>query len=93
MKIEKLIISELKNYSQDNNFCDTTPLFGNEGLLDSMGLVNLIVTLEERIQEEYEILITIADEKAMSRSESPFRNVSTLAEYIEELLIDEKAHV
>ena len=48
-----------------------------------MGLVNVIIDIESRFLDEgYEISLT--SEKAMSRRNSPFRTISTLAEFIEE---------
>ena len=76
-----------KNPTADHN------IYGSEGLLDSMGLVNLVVALEERIQDEYDVPITIADERAMSQNNSPFRTVGSLAEYIEDLLLEEEKSV
>jgi acyl carrier protein len=57
-------------------------LFGRGGALDSLGLVNLILLVEERISDQYGVALTLADERAMSQEKSPFRNVQTLAEYI-----------
>ncbi|SVD97781.1 uncharacterized protein METZ01_LOCUS450635 [marine metagenome] len=68
-------------------------IFGSEGLLDSMGLVNLVVTLEEQLQDEYCVAITLADERAMSQSESPFRTVGSLTKFIERLLREEGVSV
>jgi len=64
-------------------------IYGNDGKLDSLGLVNLIVSIEAAIDEELDSQIVIANEKAMSMKNSPFRNVDTLSEFILELL-DEK---
>lgn len=64
-------------------------LFGRESELDSLGLVNLIVSVEESINEVYSTSITIASEKAMSQKHSPFRSVETLAEYIDLLIKEE----
>ena len=61
-----------------------TVLFGNKGKLDSLGLVNLIVDIEQKIEEAFEIPITLADERALSQKRSPFRTIGTLADYIEE---------
>lgn len=61
-------------------------LFGSEGSLDSFGLVNLIVLIEESVNEKFECSITLADEKAMSLKRSPFRTVDSLANYIIEQL-------
>lgn len=68
---------------------DSTQLFGSKSKLDSMGLVSLIVTVERLIDEKYGKTITLASEKAFSRSSSPFRTVQTLSEYISELLAEE----
>ena len=61
-------------------------LFGKNGKLDSLGLINLIVAIEQNIEDEFETSITLADEKAMSQEHSPFRNVGSMVDYIEILL-------
>ncbi len=58
-----------------------TPLFGREGVLDSMGLVRLIVEVEQALEDEYGSPVSLADEKAMSQRSSPYRTVGTLAAY------------
>lgn len=63
-----------------------TVFLASEGGLDSLGLVSLIVATEERIADVLEIELTIADAKAMSRKNSPFKNVDTLSDYILDLL-------
>ena len=68
---------------------DSTQLFGSKSKLDSMGLVSLIVTVERLIDEKYGKTVTLASEKAFSRTSSPFRTVQTLSEYISELLAEE----
>lgn len=67
-----------------------TPLFGKNGVLDSLSLVNLIVQVEEDISENFNCPIILTSEKAMSRKISPFLTVGTLTDYIEELLSDAK---
>jgi acyl carrier protein len=57
-------------------------LYGRTGKLDSLGLVNLIVVTERRIEEEFGVAVTLADEKAVSQETSPFRTAKTFAEYI-----------
>ena len=59
-----------------------TVLFGRGSKLDSLGLVGLIVEVEQGIAEEFDAEITLADEKAMSQKSSPFRTVDTLVDYI-----------
>jgi len=64
-------------------------LYGQGGRLDSLELVSLIVAVEHKITKEFGIAITLADERAMSQENSPFRTLSSLYDYIC-LLLDEK---
>ena len=46
-------------------------MFGSDGFLDSLGLVTLLVNIEQKIEASFNMTITIADEKAMSLRRSP----------------------
>jgi acyl carrier protein len=70
------------------NAHEKTKIFGTNGVLDSVGIVFLITELEEKISDDFDCDITLADEKAMSQVTSPFRNVETLAKYIEQLVTE-----
>ena len=91
-KIEKIIIEALNEINEElenENLYDITKetkLYGGNGALDSLALVSLITDLEERISDEFEKDIILADEKAMSQRTSPFRSVETLTNYIQKLL-------
>ncbi len=63
-----------------------TELFGRTGRLDSLGFVTFIVALEQKVDREFGALISLTDERAMSRTVSPFKTVETLAEYVSGLL-------
>ena len=63
---------------------EDTALYGASSLLDSVDLVNLLLTLEEALEDEFDIAFVIANEKALSQKNSPFRTVATLANYITE---------
>jgi acyl carrier protein len=63
-----------------------THLFDKQGKLDSIGLVNFIVSLEQALADEFGVAVTLADEKAFSRQTSPFRTVDSLADYVMEHL-------
>ena len=63
-------------------------LFGGSAL-DSMGLVRFIVMVEERIEDEMDVSLTLASEKAMSRKRSPFRTLQSLADFIDECLAEQ----
>ncbi|MFW2525515.1 hypothetical protein ACN5O8_07285 [Aliarcobacter butzleri] len=91
-KIENIIIESLKECNQElenaelNNTTNKTRLYGEKSVLDSIGLVYLITDIEEKISDEFSKNIVLADEKAMSQKTSPFRDVETLAKYIQNLL-------
>jgi acyl carrier protein len=61
---------------------EDTHLIGQNGLLSSMGLVNLILDVEQQVNDRYGVLISLVDERAMSQTHSPFGTVGRLADYI-----------
>lgn len=63
----------------------TSPLLGDNGILDSLRLVTVVAELEARIESITGAPITIADARALSRRHSPFRSVDTLVTYLGEL--------
>jgi len=91
-KIESTIIDALIELNEEleneqlNNPTSETKLYGGNGALDSLALVSLITDLEDRISEEFDQDIVLADEKAMSQRTSPFRNVQSLTNYIANLI-------
>ncbi len=60
-------------------------LFGADGVLDSIGLVSLVVAVEERLVAEG-IDVALADERALSQRNSPYRSVASLAAYAADLV-------
>lgn len=60
---------------------EETRLFGADGILDSMGLVSLVVALEQAIQDRFGKTVGLATEKALSMRNSPYRSVGTLADF------------
>ncbi len=65
-----------------------TRLIGPGGVLDSLGLVTLIVELEDRLFSDHGVSVTLADDRAMSQERSPFLTVDTLSRYIAVVLVD-----
>ncbi len=89
MKIVLDSVAELNLQLDDSQQLEISPdtqLFGRGSRLDSLGLVNLIVLVEEKIADSFGKTLTIADERAMSQKSSPFRTIRTLAEYLFSLL-------
>jgi len=91
-KIIELIYTSIDELNEQNEAdsqltkTESTIIFGKDSNIDSLGLVNLIVSLEQYVNDEFNVEISLADERAMSQENSPFSTVSTLASYIEELL-------
>jgi 2-phospho-L-lactate transferase/gluconeogenesis factor (CofD/UPF0052 family) len=65
-------------------------IFGPGSPLDSMGLVALLIDIEEALASEG-VRVSLSDDRAMSQSHSPFRSVPRLAEFIS-VLIGSTAH-
>ncbi|PYC87707.1 hypothetical protein C7C46_02865 [Streptomyces tateyamensis] len=62
-------------------------LYGDAGVFDSMHLVNFLTLVEEAIEDEYDLEISLTSEKAVSRRISPFSRVERLIEFIEEEMV------
>jgi acyl carrier protein len=65
-----------------------TRLFGSQQVLDSLHLVSLLITIERELEDTFGLALTLANERALSMQESPFRTIESLANYIE-ILINE----
>lgn len=91
MELENKIIKFLEDFLKEElqetiELSLDSKLFGGNGPLDSMALVNMVVELEELIEDDYGKSIILADEKAMSRRTSPFSRVQNLIDYVQEKL-------
>ena len=81
-------INKTLDEDQQLELSTETVLLGKDGNIDSITLVNLIVAIEESIEDELNVEITLADEKALSQKESPFRTIGTLIDYIAQVVKD-----
>ena len=79
LEIQKLLDNQLQTVTED------MPLIGGESLVDSMQLVELCLTLEDKASE-MGFDFDWTSESAMSRSRSMFRTAGTLArEFISQM--------
>ncbi|MGH2305370.1 hypothetical protein [Campylobacter taeniopygiae] len=91
-KIQNIVINSLKNLAdelENDNLKKPnleTPIYGQNGNLDSLALVSFISDLEEILSNEFGKDLVLANEKAMSFRNSPFKDAYTLSLYIEDLL-------
>ena len=60
------------------------PIFGPDSPLDSLGLVGLLLDVEEGLQA-IGCDVVLSDERAVSQKRSPFRNVPSLVAYVSTL--------
>jgi len=64
---------------------EDTKLSGPGGGLDSLGMVNLIVALEQKLSSLLGDDVNLIDDRAMNQESSPFRTISTLSEFIKSI--------
>lgn len=63
-----------------------TPLFGVDSELDSLSFVSLISDVETSLGIDHGLNMSLADDRALSRVESPYETVATLRDYVMELV-------
>jgi acyl carrier protein len=94
----ELILNAIREYTElpadaHDQLNESTRLFGESQVLDSLGLVSVLMDIEQQINDQCDIGITIADERAMSQQRSPFRTVSTLTDYVLMLIQEQNLSV
>lgn len=89
-EIRSIILRAMENFNlaresdSQMSIHDDAPLFSRDSPLDSLGLVSLLIDIEEGLQD-HGVDIRLSDERAMSQKNSPFRTVSSLVEHIQKL--------
>jgi acyl carrier protein len=68
-----------------------TILFGQGSQIDSLSLVSVIVDLETTLSVDYDLDISLTDDRAMNRTISPFDSVRNMVDYIDELVKEKTA--
>lgn len=79
-------VNQFRSPEQQVEKSPDTVLMGKDGVLDSLGVVNLIVETEMAIDQLFDVTIDLADEKAMAQEDNPFRSIGRFATYIEQRL-------
>ena len=98
-KIEQILIEAIDEVNEQLEegvsiaHASDTLLYGIDAQMDSLDLVNLIVTFEQKIDDRLGVKITLANEKALSMRQSPFRTVGALHDYACTLVKEAMAHV
>jgi acyl carrier protein len=94
-QIEELILGALNDVNDEQpederiEVGPSTPLFGPDAQIDSLALVSVIVDVETALNVDYDLPISLTDDRAMTREISPFDDVQTLKDYIVELVAEQ----
>lgn len=88
-QIKDIIVDALNDLLESNGVNitvdGTTALMGTGSVIDSLGLVTLVVDIESRLLDE-DIEVSLLSEKAMSQKSSPFLSVDHLNDFISTLI-------
>lgn len=68
-----------------SNLSESTPLLGGKTALNSRGLVELLVALEEFSEDKLHVQFDWTSDSAMSANRSVYRTVGSLADHISSL--------
>ena len=82
-------VDEVNELLPDDKQLEKSPdtiLLGKAGKLESIDLVNILVATEGNIEEDFNIPISVTDERAVSEKSSPFKTIDTLCSFISNLL-------
>lgn len=79
------VIDELNMLSPPEaqlNKSPTTILLGEGGVLDSLGIINLIVSVEEKLMSDLGLNLILLDEESLSSPEGPYKTIDSFERYI-----------
>jgi hypothetical protein len=62
-----------------------TVIVGPRGSLDSLGIINFVITLEERVTDAIGAPVQLLDEAALIDDDGAFATVDTLTRFLESL--------
>lgn len=91
-QVLKLVLGTISQEADDLGYDELrtasadTPLYGGGSGVDSLSLVRLVAAIERAAARQFGRSVILADEKAMSMRNSPFRTVGTLAQLLRERL-------
>jgi len=71
-----------QNGSDASGVSEETVIVGPGAVIDSIGVVSLIVDIEQRLEMDYQVSLTLANDRAMSQRNSPFRTAGILVDHI-----------
>ena len=91
-KIEVIILQAIDEFNalfppdQQIGKMYNSVLYGEDGVLDSLGLVSIITDVEQRIETELGVSISLVTEDSLTLETCPFQGIGTFIEYVQKLL-------
>jgi len=61
-------------------------LYGADGVLDSISLVMLVASIEERLLDSTGVIVTLVNDRTFSAKSSPFKNETSIVNFIQDLI-------
>ena len=88
-EINQVVLNTFRQVLADNEksmtgeLTEATSLMGSDSPFDSVDLVTFIVALEQTFEDDFNLSVTLADDRAMSQETSPFKSINSISDYIE----------
>ena len=95
-ELVELIVAHVRQLDEEQHLGlpaelnEATTLFGAHGVLDSLALVGLVVTLEQALEDRFGIAVSLADVRAMSQHHSPFLTIGSFAQHTGRLVAESR---
>ena len=86
-KIKTLVFESIEEINKDleiNELYKPTLETQFFDLVDSLGVLNFILDIEQRLEREFGKYIQIANEEVMDAMKTPFKTIKDVIEFIEE---------
>ena len=87
-KIESLIKEAIQDLTEQQDapmlvaLDGDTPLYGKNGLLDSVGLVSLVVAVEQAIEDEFDVMVPVNKALEIKTLEELYRTVANMDDFL-----------
>ena len=88
--IEKLIFYTIDQINQDLGVDikkeDNSDIVGGSSPLDSLGIISFLMELENKVEEEFDIDLTLVNDDVLSEDGNPLRNVLSIKRHLENII-------
>ena len=88
--IEKIIFDTIDQINDDLGVniikASDSDLVGGESPLDSLGVITLLMELENNIEDSFGIELTLVNDDVLSNEKNPLSNVNTLKIHLEKII-------